>query len=95
LDGPGHTEPALRRRVADHAAALWSSGDPSPPIPDQLGPYLDKVALESYKVVDADVEGLRETAGLSEDEILELTLAAALGCGLAVLAAAARQPGSV
>ena len=54
---------------------------------------MDKVALESYKVLDADVEGLREGAGLSDDEILELTLAAALGCGLAVLETATRQLG--
>lgn len=93
LDGPGHTEPELRRRVATHAAELWSLGSSSTPIPAPLGSYVDKVALESYKVLDADVEGLREGAGLSDDEILELTLAAALGCGLAVLETATRQLG--
>jgi hypothetical protein len=46
---------------------------------------VQKVALASYKVVDEDVDALRAGAGLSEDEILELTLASALGCALSVL----------
>jgi hypothetical protein len=85
LDGPGCTGPELRRSVAAHAAELWSSGHSDVIIPDPLRPYVRKVALESYKVVDEDVDALREDGGLSEDEILEVTLASALGCALSVL----------
>jgi hypothetical protein len=85
LDGPGRTDPELRRSVAAHAGELWSSGHSDVVIPDPLRTYVRKVALESYKVVDEDVDALRAGAGLSEDEILELTLACALGCALSVL----------
>jgi alkylhydroperoxidase family enzyme len=40
--------------------------------------YLDKVRRTSYRIVDADIDSLRAT-GMTEDAILELTLAAALG----------------
>jgi alkylhydroperoxidase family enzyme len=50
-------------------------------LPEPLAAYLDKVRRHAYKVVDADVERLRE-AGLSEDEIFEATAAAAVGAGL-------------
>ena len=90
LDGPGHTNPELRLSLAAYAAELWSSGHSDVAIPDRLKPYVEKVTLASYKVVDEDVDALRETAGLSEDEILEVTLACALGCGISVLDAGTR-----
>jgi alkylhydroperoxidase family enzyme len=43
--------------------------------------YLEKVRLHAYRVTDADVAALRE-AGLSEDEIFEATVAAAVTAGL-------------
>jgi hypothetical protein len=85
LEGPGRTDPELRRSLAAHAEELWSSGRSDVEIPDYLAPFVQKVALVSYKVTDEDVDDLRESAGLSEDEILEITLAAALGCALAAL----------
>jgi alkylhydroperoxidase family enzyme len=39
------------------------------------------VHRHAYRVVDADVEALRD-AGWSEEAIFELTIAAALGAGL-------------
>src|SRR5262245_43079921 len=87
LEGPGRTEPALRRSLAAHAGELWSSGHSEVEIPEHLAPYVEKVALASYKVTDADIDDMREDGGLSEDEILEVTLSAALGCALAVLEA--------
>jgi len=47
-------------------------------LPAALAPYVEKVAKHAYKVVDADIDRLRD-AGWSEDAIFELTLAAALG----------------
>jgi alkylhydroperoxidase family enzyme len=51
--------------------------------------YLEKVHLHAYKVTDADVEALK-AAGLSEDEIFEQTVAAAIAEGLHRLDAAER-----
>ena len=49
--------------------------------PAALDDYLAKVRERAYTVVDRDVEALKE-AGLSEDEIFEHTVAAALAEGL-------------
>ena len=49
--------------------------------------YLAKVRERAYTVTDADVEALK-AAGLSEDEIFEQTVAAAIGEGLRRLDAA-------
>ena len=43
----------------------------------------------AYRTTDAQVEALRD-AGLAEDEIFELTVAAAVGAGLERLAAGMR-----
>ena len=86
LGGPGQTHPDLRRQVAAYANELWRAGKTDLPLPDELRPYLDKVTLAAYKVTDEDVENLRN-GGFSDDEILELTLACAVGCGLGTLGA--------
>jgi alkylhydroperoxidase family enzyme len=43
--------------------------------------YLEKVRLHAYRVTDGDVEALLAT-GLSEDEVFEATVAAAVAAGL-------------
>jgi alkylhydroperoxidase family enzyme len=60
-----------------------------PRAPEVMDAYLEKVRRHAYKVTDADVEGLK-AAGLSEDQIFEQTVAAAIGEGLARLDAAER-----
>ena len=67
LELPAHTDTATRAAAA--------GGDP---LPEPLGSYLAKVRERSWRIGDDDVAGLR-AAGLSEDEIFELTVAAALG----------------
>ena len=52
---------------------------PSPPA--SMNAYLAKVRERAYTVTDADVDALRD-AGLSEDEVFEHTVAAAIGEGL-------------
>jgi hypothetical protein len=52
-----------------------------PPAPDAMAGYLGKVHERAYTVVDGDVEALK-AVGLSEDEIFEQTVAAAIGEGL-------------
>jgi alkylhydroperoxidase family enzyme len=72
LGTPGDADLELRRAVASVAAGG------SDELPEELRPYVDKVARNAYTVTDEDVEALR-AAGYSDDAIFELTLAAALG----------------
>jgi alkylhydroperoxidase family enzyme len=67
---------ALRANVANTAAA-----------PPELAAYLEQVRTRAYSVTDADVEKLK-LAGLSEDQIFEQTVAAAISEGLRRLDAA-------
>jgi alkylhydroperoxidase family enzyme len=60
----------------------------TPPAPEAMAAYLVKVAVRAYAVTDADVEALT-AAGLSDDEIFEQTVAAAITQGLRRLDAAA------
>jgi alkylhydroperoxidase family enzyme len=67
LDGPGSLDPAARRAAADGG-----------PVPEDLSAYVEKVRRHANKVTDEDVRGLLD-AGWSEDQIFELTVAAAYG----------------
>jgi alkylhydroperoxidase family enzyme len=51
------------------------------PLPEPAQRYVDKVHRHAYRVVDGDVEALRD-AGWSDEAIFELTVAAAVGAGL-------------
>jgi alkylhydroperoxidase family enzyme len=87
LETPGDADTTLRAQVEAYAA-----GRDAPELPDDLRPYVDKVAKNAYKVVDADLDRLRE-AGYSEDAIFELTLAVALGAARARLDAGLKAMG--
>lgn len=83
LEGEGTASRAQRRAAFDNAA------DGSP-----WGTLLQKTCLESYRITDEDISGAR-SAGLSEDQIFELVVCAAVGqatrqhdAALAALAAA-------
>lgn len=71
LDGPGELDPAVRKAIAEERAGE---------VPPALLPYLDQVAHRAWTVTDEDVEALRR-AGLSDDQIFEATVAAAVGAG--------------
>ena len=64
----------------------------TPPAPEHFARYLAKVGERAYTVTDADVERLR-SAGSSEDEIFEQTVAAAIAQGLRRLDKAAEVIG--
>lgn len=78
FDSPGKTEPAVRRAAAsgDPAEGPWTS-------------YAAKVRDSSYRVTDTDIANLK-AAGLSEDKIFEITVAAAVGAALRSLDAGHR-----
>ena len=86
LDGRAESTPAQRRAAFDNA------GEPGP-----RGALIDKVARRAFQVTDDDVAEVRR-AGLSEDQIFELVVCAAIGeatrqyeTALAALEAAARK----
>ena len=86
LDGKGEAPPAQRR------AAFENAGLTGP-----LAALIEKVAKHAHRVTDADVEAVR-ASGLTEDEIYELIVCAAVGqasrqleAGLAALAAASER----
>jgi len=47
-------------------------------LPDPIGSFVDKVAHSAGRVTDADIGTLRDV-GLSEDQIYEIVVCAALG----------------
>jgi alkylhydroperoxidase family enzyme len=82
LGTPGETSSALR------AAAAKNSGD----LPGDLAAYIDKVHRHAHRITDEEVAALR-ASGRSDDAIVELTWAAAVGAASAHFAAAARALG--
>lgn len=67
LQGKADASPALRQ-------AAFSKGDLCRP----LAALLDKVVSHAHSVTDADIAAAR-AAGLSEDEVFELVVCAAIG----------------
>jgi alkylhydroperoxidase family enzyme len=82
VDGPGTLDTGIRRAAfsGTHIA------DPG------AARYVDTVVRHAYRVTDEDVEALRRS-GYAESQILELTIAAALGAGQRRLDAALRALG--
>jgi alkylhydroperoxidase family enzyme len=67
LEGVGKTSPSERR------AAFNNSGLAGP-----LATLADKVARLAYRVTDEDINAVR-ASGLSEDQVFEIVVCAALG----------------
>jgi alkylhydroperoxidase family enzyme len=61
-------------------------------VPAALQPWVTKVRDRAYATTDDEFDGLR-SAGYSEDEIFDATVAAALGAGLARFEAGVRALG--
>ena len=73
LESRGETPPELRRAIAAHRMS---------DVPAALRSYVEKVSQHAYKVSDDDIAALKR-AGYSEDQIFEVTAAAAVGAALA------------
>lgn len=90
LDGAGKAPLALRRTAFENAG-----------LDEPLRTLIDKVANRAYQVTDEDIAAVR-AAGLSEDQIFEVVVCAAIGqanrqysSALAALAGAtAETPGA-
>jgi hypothetical protein len=79
----------VEARYDGHIAALRAAALPGREAPPEFEHYLQKVRQHAYKVVDRDVDELK-TAGFSEDELFEHTVAVAVEAGLDRLDAALR-----
>jgi hypothetical protein len=66
LDGPGESDPAVRR------AAAAGTGAPS-----DLKPLVDKIHRHAYKVTDDDIATVQVTYG--DDRMFEIVVSAAVG----------------
>jgi hypothetical protein len=67
LDSDGQAPPELRRSAFDNAG-----------LSDPMRTLVEKVADHAYRVTDEDVAAVR-AAGLSEDQIFEIVVCAAIG----------------
>ena len=84
LSGPGKTTSDLRRAVEARAGALSGRQGTDTTVPDELAEWVEKVARHAYRTTDEDIESLK-AEGYSEDQLFELTVAAALGASRARL----------
>lgn len=84
LKGPGKTTSELRLAVEARAGALSGGPGTDAKVPDELSSWVEKVARHAYRTTDEDIESLK-AAGYSEDQLFELTVAAALGASRARL----------
>ncbi|HTO26034.1 MAG TPA: hypothetical protein VMJ49_09020 [Gaiellaceae bacterium] len=76
-------------RYDDVIRRLREASQPDREQPEAARAYVEKVRRHAWRVTGADVEALR-AAGLSEDEIFEATVAAAVSAGLDRLEAGLR-----
>ena len=67
LEGAGRTSPETRRAAFDNEG-----------LAEPMGPFVEKVARDARTVTDADIGTLKK-AGLSEDQIYEIVVCAAIG----------------
>ena len=82
LTADGVTDPAMRRAVEAFVMSRWDvHRQEETPVPDALKPYLEKLALHAYRIVDEDVDALRD-AGYGDEAIYEITMVGAFGAAL-------------
>ncbi len=67
LADPGQTSPTLRQQAANEPAAL----------PSELRAYVEQIHSSAYKITDQQVTALQRVH--SDNEIFEITIAAAVG----------------
>jgi hypothetical protein len=83
----GATEPALRRAVEAFVYSCWGGRrDIEFNLPDELEVYLKKLSLHAYKILDEDLDKIKEQ-GYTDDMIYEITLVGAVGAALVGLEA--------
>jgi hypothetical protein len=93
LTGRAEGAPGLRRaalvRAAADAGVPLDGFEPGEPLSAPVAAWVDAVAQRAWEITDDDVARLRD-AGVDEDLIFELTVAAAVGASLARMQAGLR-----
>jgi hypothetical protein len=88
LDSKTSCDRSVKEAVLNHAAA--SAGiqlGQGEALPNHVVLWVDKIVHHAYKITDEDVEVLK-SAGCTEDQILEITVGAALGASIGRMDAA-------
>jgi hypothetical protein len=67
LEGPGVTAPELRRAAAERTG-----------VPERFASYVDSIHDHAYRITDRVLDELK-AAGAGEDEVFEVSVAAAYG----------------
>ena len=85
IGGFGRAAQALRQSVFDRAKALCRGAEDNGDMSKAVSRWTEKISGASYKVVESDIDALREE-GLSDLEIFELTVTASVAAADVVLA---------
>lgn len=78
LNTPGALTPELRMAIYRRAARPGGAFDT---VPALLAEFVDKIEKNAYKIVDADIERLRQS-GYDDDALYEAIVATAAGAGM-------------
>jgi len=78
--GIGISDVELRKRLFKQITADLNKPFKLDSTDEALNKYLEKVSLHAYKVMDKDINNLKET--YSEDQLFELTVTTALANGI-------------
>jgi alkylhydroperoxidase family enzyme len=78
--GKGKSELGLRKRIHEKVKNIVTTNTSDSLASNELNVYVEKIARNAYKVVDEDIATLKEL-GMTEDEIFEFTIVAAVSAG--------------
>jgi hypothetical protein len=78
LNTPGALTPEIRMAIYRRAAQPGGAIDT---VPALLAEFVDKIEKNAYKIVDADIERLRQS-GYDEDALYEAIVTTAAGAGM-------------
>ena len=92
MEASGDTDARLRKKIARHARDVTMGRTVVSRLGVETEHFLDLLARQPATIGDGDVEALRK-AGHSDGAIVEITVAAAVGCGLQRLELARRLVG--
>lgn len=82
LSADGKTTTDLRRAVEGFVTTQWGrEREGVPSVPTELESYLKKLSLHAYRIIDEDIQALRD-AGYADEEIYEITIVGAMGTAL-------------
>lgn len=94
LEAPAELEAPLRRGIEGYCAQLRGAKRSFAQVPQTLEPLLEKISTDAYKVIDEDIQALKDQH-YNDTMIFELVICASFGAAMAPLEtayAALQQP---